>query len=189
MLVIMDMGKGKLIQKLYLMLMRMLHQMQMLMLMPTMAIIDMATGHMGTLHMAMDMDLVIYMGILMAILTDTTMVMDMVMACMDTMVTMEREKLKLTRKLYRMQKQMLMLMQMLMQMLMPIMDIMAMATLLTTMATGTMATLHMAMDMVWDTCMDMAILTDTTMAMVMAMACMATMVTMEKDLLENSELS
>merc|ERR1719477_452016 len=104
---------------------------------------------------------------------------------MDTMVTMEREKLKLTRKLYRMQKQMLMLM----QMLMPIMDIMAMATLLTTMATGTMATLHMAMDMVWDTCMDMVILTDTTMAMVMAMACMATMVTMEKDLLGNSELS
>merc|ERR1719206_724299 len=51
--IIMDMGKGKLIQKLYLMLM----QMQMLMQMPTMAtmvmatlLIDMATGHMGTLH-------------------------------------------------------------------------------------------------------------------------------------------
>merc|ERR1719206_178902 len=107
MLVIMDMERGKLIQKLYPMLMRMLHQMQMLMLMPTMAImvmatllIDMATGHMGTLHMAMDMDLVICMDIITVILTDTTMVMDMVMACMDTMVTMEREKLKLTQKLY-----------------------------------------------------------------------------------------
>merc|ERR1719312_2084167 len=163
MLVIMDMERGKLIQKLCLMLMRMLHQMQMLMLMqmqmlmqmPTMAImvmdtllIDMATGHMATLHMAMDMDLVIYMDILMVILMDTTMVMDMVMACMDIMVTMEREKLKLTQKLYRMQK----------QMLMPIMDIMAMATLLTTMGTGTMVTLHMAMDTDWDTCMDVAIL-------------------------------
>merc|ERR1719312_1662593 len=58
MLVIMDMERGKLIQKLYPMLMQMLQQMQM----PTMVImvmatllIDMATGHMATLHMAMDM--------------------------------------------------------------------------------------------------------------------------------------
>jgi len=74
-------------------------------------------------------------------------------------------------------------------MLMPTMDIMAMAMLLTPMATAIatefMATLHMAMDMDLVTYMDTVTLMDTTMDMVMDMTCMVTMVTLERGLLKN----